>query len=285
MKHISFKIMTVLVLASLCLGVNYNIPIATDAPTIDGDISSQWADAYSFSIVYPDIITSPNEGSLRDFVPDNAADFSADIYMKWDFSNLYLGARVYDQSLSFLQYYPGPFNSQDVFQMCFNLLNNPDAVSQANAPIYDFAVSDANDNGPFIYKHEGELYSLPNAAIGGAILADGYTLEIAIPWSDFDGYQVSPGDVHGIGFIVVDYDSDNYETTMFDYGLNGVTGIGTVSGWNTITLLGVDDCGLWGIAPGDVNKDCNVGLDDFALVAVDWANCTDPVDANCSNLN
>ncbi len=274
-----------LISASLCFGVNYNVPLSFDAPVIDGDISTGWSDAFSFTIAYPDIITSPNEGSVREFIPDNAADLSADIYMKWDFQNFYVGARVYDESLSFLQYYPGPFNSQDVLQMCFNLLNNPAGVSQGNAPIYDFAISDANDNGPFIYKHAGELYSLPNAVIGGTILADGYVLEVKIPWSDYAGYEATPGDVHGIGFVLVDYDGGYYETTMFDYGKNGVTGIGTVSGWNTITLLGDNDCGLWGIPVGDVNKDCRVDLEDYAIVAADWAKCTDPVAAGCTNLN
>jgi hypothetical protein len=272
-------------MTSILYGVNYTAPITSDVPVIDGDISSQWSDAMSFTMAYPDIISSPNEGSVREYVPDNAADLSAVVYLKWDNQNLYVAARVYDQSLSFLQFYPGPYNSQDIFQMCFNLLNNPAAVSLQNAPIYDFAISDANDTGPYIYKHEGSLYSLPNAVIGGVILADGYTLEVKIPWSDFDGYQPTPGDIHGIGFITVDYDQNFYDTTMFDYGKNGTTGINIVSGWNTLTLVGDNNCGLWGIAAGDVNKDCRVDLSDYAMVATDWADCTDPANTSCANLN
>ncbi len=40
-------------------------------------------------------------------------------------------------------------------------------------------------------------------------------------------------------------------------------------------------CGDWGYAPGDVNRDCRVNLEDLAAVADDWLSCTDPDDEEC----
>ncbi|MEN6308936.1 MAG: hypothetical protein ABFD91_14400, partial [Anaerohalosphaeraceae bacterium] len=34
---------------------------------------------------------------------------------------------------------------------------------------------------------------------------------------------------------------------------------------------------------GDINADCKVNLDDFALIALDWLKCNDPEDPDCDN--
>lgn len=260
--------------------INYDAEYTYNIPLIDGDISSDWADATVIALSYPGIVTSPNEGSLTGDVPDNYLDLSGEIYLKWDFNNLYFATRVYDENLQFTEYAPGPFNAQDVIQMCFNLLNNPSAVFAADAPIYDFAVSDANDNGPYVYKHTGALYRLLNAELGGQILSDGYIIEARIPWSDFD-YSPNPGDVHGIGFILVDKDLGGVETYMYDYGSGG--GINIVSSWNTVTLLR-GECGLWGVPAMDINKDCSVDMIDFSILASTWLGCTEPTDPDCTDL-
>jgi len=32
---------------------------------------------------------------------------------------------------------------------------------------------------------------------------------------------------------------------------------------------------------GDINADCRVNLEDFALLAADWMRCNNPADSNC----
>ncbi len=43
-----------------------------------------------------------------------------------------------------------------------------------------------------------------------------------------------------------------------------------------------DGCDLHGVfAPGDINKDCVVNFEDFAILAADWLKCTNPLLTNC----
>ena len=281
----SISIVIFMLLQARAFGnINYLVPLTTAAPVIDGDISTDWQDALSVNIVYPAIVTAPNEGSVTGDIPDDAADISGTVYLKWDFEYLYVAVRVHDQVLNFWQTAPGPFNSQDVFQMCFNPLNAATTYSATTTPIYDFAVRDSSNNGPFLYKHTGDVYALPNAELGGQVLTNGYIIEAKLPWGDFS-HTPLPGDVHGVGFILVDSDGGTVvETYMYDYGNNGTTGINTVSGWNTITLIGENNCGLWGIPVGDINMDCLVDLEDFAIIALQWMGCTLPSEPTCVDM-
>jgi len=43
-------------------------------------------------------------------------------------------------------------------------------------------------------------------------------------------------------------------------------------------------CGAWGYAQSDFNSDCGVSLLDYADLTAAWGGCTDPTDANCTNL-
>ncbi len=42
------------------------------------------------------------------------------------------------------------------------------------------------------------------------------------------------------------------------------------------------ECGDWGYATADVNKDCYVNIRDFALMASQWLDCTNELGADCS---
>jgi hypothetical protein len=51
---------------------------------------------------------------------------------------------------------------------------------------------------------------------------------------------------------------------------------------NKIILL-EQNCGGWGYAPGDINKDCIVNLEDLALLASSWMSCSTQMVAGCIN--
>lgn len=289
MKNLASTLTIIMFLQAVSFGtINYVAPFTKDVPVIDGDITSGWQNAMTFNMTYPDITTSPNEGTLVHNEPnslDSAADLSADVYLMWDFDNLYIAARVYDDSLNFRLTGGGAMNAQDIFQFCFNVLNDPNATIFVNAPIYDLAVQDVNGDGPFLFKHEGSGYTLPNAELGGQVLGDGYVLELKVPWSDFD-YAVKPGDIHGIGFLLVDYEgtSASVDTLMFDYAQGNSGNLANIDYWNTLTLVGENDCGLWGIVPADLNMDCSVNLSDLDIIVSGWLECTNPNDSNCMSL-
>jgi hypothetical protein len=64
-----------------------------------------------------------------------------------------------------------------------------------------------------------------------------------------------------------------------------------VSGYNPISDVKItiieDDlgCGDWGYNAMDFNEDCYVNLEDFVLLALQWLDCTDPADVNCSPVS
>jgi hypothetical protein len=265
-------IISILMASAACMAVDYAIPFSTETVAVDGSIDQQeWQDALHIPIYYPnDVYIFFNE-------PNDNADLSGDVYIKWDENYLYVAARVYDDNLQWLQGAPGPFNSQDAFQICLNPGLNPSATIFENAPIYDIVPQDNAENGPQLYKHSGSYMSLPNALVNGQIYSDGYSVEVAMPWNEL-AIEPLPGQNHGIGFILVDFDEGtSADTLMADFS-GTVTNI---NNWNATVLISEEGCGLEGIHPADLNHDCVVDLKDLAIFAGQWLVCTDPDLEDC----
>ena len=53
--------------------------------------------------------------------------------------------------------------------------------------------------------------------------------------------------------------------------------------FRTYGLHGTEPCGGWETVykTADINKDCNVDMEDFSELATDWKNCSNPADPNC----
>ncbi len=277
MKKI-FMMLSLMVLMSCCniFARNYNVPQSTASVTIDGTLSAgEWDDAIVVIVEYPDIITAPKEGTMRDgtVAPDNAADFSTLIYLKWDSSNLYIAFEVQDDIYTVTA-------GQDEPQLCFNLLNNPSAIYVAQAIVWNLPVQGTiNPNGGLA----------PNASsVLGSVVTGGYIVESKIAWADFasiQSYSPSAGDIHGIGFALQDHENGTREHFFVDFGSGELTMTDPTS-WNTITLVNQVDLALgdWGYLSADFDKNGDVNLSDFALIAQQWADCTHPQDENCSDL-
>jgi hypothetical protein len=119
--------------------------------------------------------------------------------------------------------------------------------------------------------------------IDSAIAAEsnGYVVELAIGWNEIKpGLGAVQGDVHGIGLMILDFDGSAADSLLCDFG-NGANVINQPAQWNTMTLVGSDGCGSQGRYLGDINADCYVNLLDFALIAQQWFDCTDPANADC----
>ena len=50
---------------------------------------------------------------------------------------------------------------------------------------------------------------------------------------------------------------------------------------SVIVAIADNECGAWDFQSMDFNEDCFVGLEDFALFALDWLNCTKPNTPGC----
>lgn len=279
MTRLIFVFFTICLLPTAAFALNYNVPRATVIPSIDGTMDDvEWVDSVYISMIYPDIVTSPKEGSVVDTnPPDDKADYSLHWFVKWDENYLYVAARVYDDIFV-------ADDRKDEPQICFNMLNNHDALYLTEAIVWNLPA-----NGP-IYTNTSEPSALApdHSNIAGSVLADGYMIEVRLAWEDLDPnhvYQPISGHIHGFGLACQDHDAGGLrETFMLDMGKGAFT-MHDVTTWNTVTLTEDLVCGDWGYQAYDVDKNCRVDLDDFALLTQHWLRCTDPAGEGCVNMN
>ena len=210
------------------------------AATPDGVISpAEQAGMLSFPLAWP---------TAEGFQAGPGSSVSATVYVSWDATNIYLAANVIDDTTpGYNQPSPGPFNGSDVFQPTFSpnnaggpLAPDGDGTSALGTPIiYDIAVQTSDSAGPSIFGHGPPSAStVAGAVVGGTSNASGYVVESSIPWTSAMGgaYMPTLGDVHGLGFILVDFDGAALQTIFTDFG-NGNNTIGDASSWNTVTLV------------------------------------------------
>ncbi|NLH15833.1 MAG: hypothetical protein GX455_04580 [Phycisphaerae bacterium] len=83
---------------------------------------------------------------------------------------------------------------------------------------------------------------------------------------------------------VDDEDSEFDHTSTITHSVSSAD-----SGYNNLAAAGVvakvadNDCGVWGYAPADFNRDCHVTLEDFATFASEWMTCSVPYIEGCTN--
>jgi hypothetical protein len=285
------NMMLIIILSCISVyAVDYFAYKAETAPTIDGVIGySEWANL-TVDMVCPDILNAPNQGSVI-IGSENGplpSDASAQVYITWDASNLYIAIDVTDNNQNWRAYSPGPYNSQDAFQVCFNLNKvgtryiGDDPAS--DTAIWDIVADTADAAGAGIYSHGRAFSNIEQIQIEAQTNASGYVIEAAIPWGQIDGdYLPAIGDEHGVGFMVLDFDNNALNALFTDFG-EGENTIEQPSTWNTLRLISEDGCGLLSFSSGDVNNDCIVDLSDLSTLAVYWSKCTDPDDPECIDL-
>lgn len=267
-KIINSVCIVILAAASLSVAVDYQVPVSSIAPIIDGNsLPNEWDNALSVDVSYPDLVASGGTSYIGEPAHD---DLSANVKMLWDKDNLYVFARIFDNDNVWRKSYPGPYNGQDCFQMAFNLNNDQSAVFPGSGTtIFDFAADTADGMGASAYSHSDFL--VKDIVLASKELEDGWQIEIAIPWVDTFGGFAYPGNRHGFGILLVDFDGGDTSATnfIFDFG-SGQNTISDVTTWNTITLIGDDGCGANGRFAGDFNGDCYVNLSDLAIIAKQW---------------
>lgn len=290
MKKLHINIICLTILCGIALGYNYNAPFTQAAPTIDGTIQAgEWDNAFSFSIIDPDILSDPFNGSYPSgwAVPANAQDLSADVYMLWDNEFIYISVEVYDSDLNFLNYSGGQFNSQDAVQLMFNPGGYAGHYSSAGAAatIIDLAADTADSAGASFYGRNDPIFNNPdNVIMDASVVTGGYIIELALKNAAFS-LQPQLGDSIGLGLILSDADGNTHETLLTDTSTEGTWDVNQTSSWNTLRFVGIDGCGSYGFSSADINKDCLVDLKDLAYLAASWLECTDPTGDDCVTLN
>lgn len=278
MRNLNLLLILTLVIctAALANNRNYNVPKADTAVTIDGTLSSgEWDDAIAVIIEYPDIVTPPKVGTLREgSLEPTAEQFSALVYLKWDDDNLYVAFEVTDD-------YFNETAGRDEPQICFNLLNNPNASYLTEAVVWNLPA-----NGP-INANNGLEPTV--STVAGSVTDTGYIVEASIAWSDFasiQSYTPAVNDIHGIGFAMQDHnEAGGRDHFLLDFG-DGDLNMSDPTSWNTIMLVNQEDLvlGDWGYMPADFDDSGLVNLSDFAVVMQQWLSCTNPEDPDCIDV-
>ena len=289
MKYSFITIMILIcTLVSLSPALTYTGYYNPSSPAIDGVITAgEWDAAVNFSMVYPDILTSPQNGSMPlppDYpasfmAPDNAADLSGDVYLTWNDTALYFAVRVYDQDVQATGDYG---NLQDQVQFLFN----PGVFESHYSSAGDKATLFELDPSATTVNSRNNGFS-PDLAVDYAatILADGFVMEFSYDWSyctALNSQAPKPGDVIKLSWVFLDWENGGYETFMCDSSDNGAWAMTTAGTWNDMLLVATDGCGLNPMDVSDVNSDCIVDMADFAAIASNWMHCTDPSDPECS---
>jgi len=222
---------------AMAINVNRDIPFAATSPTIDGVIGAgEWGDALSWDVVYDDNLS--DGGQLIGEPPTDAADSSYTVSMKWDETNLYIAGVVADDVILWDTNPADGMNDGDLLQFCL-ALDGHTGTFLGDMALYDFAVN-VNSSAFEVYSHSWPALAFNNAQIGGVQSTTGYTMELAMPWSDLDGYAPVVGDVHFSGFLTGDRDVvGGGMTNLFDFGqtTGGWGALVDANQWNTISLV------------------------------------------------
>lgn len=185
-------------------GAPVSAPNLAVAPAIDGELGEWTVGSYLSPVcVYG--------CSLR----SGDADLSAQVYLGWDASNLYLAVQVRDDKIVVVRSGRNLYLSDDVeIQFDANLAADFSSTSLSSDD-YQIGLSAGNFGtiSPNAYRWyprstEGALSAV---VVKGKQLADGYTLEAKIPWTVFG---VTPVAGAKYGFAVSVSDDDQSGTAV-----------------------------------------------------------------------
>lgn len=171
---------------------NYSIPEAATAPTIDGVINAdEWNGALSIAV------DSDSISWVLD-AADSTIGAGSYISIMWDANALYFAANILDSTVSASNPAAGAaLNAGDGIQVCFYSSDTAANGDGANNLFWDFLpwTGDGHDASTAeSYEHFNLAGTTPNVTIASVIVGTGYTMEWAIPWSDFativsNGYE------------------------------------------------------------------------------------------------
>ena len=260
--------------------LNYNIPFTSAAPTIDGVIGAgEWTDAKAVEVKYPEIVTEPQYGQVNYQRPTHE-DLTGLWYFKWDNTYLYLAAEITDDVVWTWYGEEYPTSTYDYLVWGLNLYKD------ANDPCNTWVGNLWRD-----YNGVTGVGDANNAVKAASLTAEGYIIEVAFLWDDFNSYSPTLNDVHRAAIRIADSDGPagvGSATGSFLADARNAWGTaGDITWWHDFTLVNTLSCGDLGYLTTDVAqpRDCRTSLPDFAVMSADWMECTDPDNpTNCDDL-
>lgn len=170
-----------------------------DAPVIDADLTDWDAEMYSMPYVVYGSEYYANE-----------ADLSGQFKVGWDSTYLYLGVVVFDtrytQTSTGNLLYLG-----DSLEILLDTdLTGDETVEELNGDDYQIGISAGNLHDvvipeAFMWYPSSRMASLTTVEIAGALIENGWVVEVAIPWSEVG---VTPADSMTFGFLLSISDND-----------------------------------------------------------------------------
>ncbi len=144
------------------------------------------------------------------------------------------------------------------------------------------------------YYGSGRAEGSTGVQAGQSTTAGVTTFEIAIPlWADWtvmtDGQALSSGDIVSVYAVMQDELAALGGTNMTFDGNNGNPGF-AAGNWGDgaeVTLGYASEIACWqAIDSGfgqdvDLNQDCYINMEDYAILAQDYLDCNNPLDLNC----
>jgi hypothetical protein len=242
------------------------------SPVIDGDLA-EWA------LASPLVVNRADQFRIMSGTKawGGPSDISGKMYLAWDAKNLYVAARVTDDTYAPASTPGGEFNFDSI-----ELLVDVTRGLRKEAPFQMVTLSDFQDH-PRVRRYDGPM---PKGDVSSAKIAVKRTgaetvYEAAIPWSDLAmGFTPKLGQTISVAFTIDDHDGG-------DSGRRGMSWFSTVTDKNA-TEFG--DITLTGPAQPFVNLLRNGDFEDRTALPGEkmegwnfsWAQDEGPRNAECS---
>jgi hypothetical protein len=260
--------------------------IGHDTVTVDGDLE-EWVDVDWIALdeVY---YGSPNDigSTLED----------AKFALKWnsDTDKIY-AAVIVDDANHVLFDYPTNWDSSDRIEVYIQGDPNGGTLWGIGDRYYDkaqqYAVGKGTSSG-WSWATFGAGQAIPiGAGFEKAAVLDGSKIIYEIGATAFIWYGGRSGadtiDQSLVAGLEVGFDivaSTRYDVPDADFGMRSenlmIGKYADAQQFRTYTLFD-DQCGRWGYFPADLDRNCEVDLGDFMIMAGDWMYCTEPTDSQC----
>ncbi len=275
-KHVQMSVaITVVILlvawpAVAQRGFLYEIERTVSPPVIDGVIDEASYPSAPY-LMTADTLGPDGGSQLND---TNNPDLTATYWLTWDDEALYFAARVTDPDVVYRLNQGSPLNGTDGVQLCTDHLNQrPANVETPGIHIHDVVPGQADDPDTAAYWQHwngNPPDTFPNAQWAGRTTAEGYEVELRLPWGDFQpAFPQAPtvGTQMGGMFLLMDFDADGLIDLWWSSG-NGENIIGTPSRWNDFVLTVDPDVDYSGDGYTYQQK-VNLGLDPFTPIDPD----------------
>jgi hypothetical protein len=172
-------------------------------PTIGAFNASEWAGIEPFAL---ESVAQAISGAAAWSGP---SDYTGHVYASWDDANLYIGASVSDDIVSFPATTDDAIWQRDAIEVFVGLTNPQVPRTAYDAGDFEVVLSARDDGGTL----SGVWYCPQNPALSGVTphvavqrRSGGFTLEARIPWADLYGASPVTGQV--IGFNIQGVDND-----------------------------------------------------------------------------